>query len=139
MTLQRLHVGIAVILQRMQMNGAGSESAVGKAGKPCFAAFGERSQTRAAFAQRPLEQGIVAAGNDRQWLARGQVFWPMKIARQPVIKLIPGKQPFACHLGAGNGAFSNQLIDLAFFEPEIIGSFRRRQESHGLCAVMFCL
>ncbi len=52
------------VVQRVQMNRGGNRLAGGETGKTRLAAERQRRQARAAFAQGPLEEWIMAATDD---------------------------------------------------------------------------
>ena len=46
-----------------------------------------------------------------------------------------GKQPSAGDLGARNRALGDQFINLALLEAEILGGFRRGEQTHCMFAI----
>ena len=67
-------------------------------------AFVEGGETRARFAQAPFQQRILAAADDRRRFRHRHAGRPRHPGEHPEIKFMPGKQPFAGHFAAGNGA-----------------------------------
>ena len=126
------NIGIGFrVFQGMQVHGGGNRLAGGEAVEAGFAADRERGEPGAAFAQRPFQQRVVAAADDRRRLRTRHAGRPRNAGGEPAIELGLGKQPAAGDLGAGHRALGHHFIDLAFLEAEIAGGFGGREKLHG--------
>ena len=125
-------VGIGFrVFQGMQVQAGGDGLAGDEAVESGFAADRERGQPRAALAQRPFQQRVVAAADDRRRLRSGHAFGPRNAGGQPMVEIGLREQPAAGDLGAGHSALGHHFVDLAFLEAEIAGGFGGREELHG--------
>ena len=110
-----------------------------KRSKPGLAADRQRGKTGAALAQRPFQQRIVAAADDRRRLGTRQPGRPRNAGGQPVIELGLGEQPAAGDLGARHAALGHHLIDLALLEAEIGGGFGGGEKLHDADLHCICI
>ena len=114
---------IVVAIEPMQVDRGRDHLAAREPLQSGLAAFRQAREPRAAFAQRPFQQRIVAAADDRRRRRMGKRGRPGIPGGEPAIERRLRKQPFAGHLRAGHGGVGDQLIELALRQPEIGGGF----------------
>ena len=105
---------VVVALEPVQMDGGRHHFAAHQAAQAGFAALGQISETRAAFAQRPFEQRIVAAADDRR--------------RRGLRELLPGDQP------GHDPAVERLLSETASGRSPCCRGPRRPPPAHKACA-----
>jgi hypothetical protein len=120
--------GFVIAIEAVQMDRGDHHLAAGQPPQAFLAAFGEAGETGIAFAQRPFQQRIVTAADDRRRRHLRQACRCDQAGGNPAVEGCAGKQPAPRHLAAGHRALRHQLVKLALREPEIVGCFVRREQ-----------
>src|ERR1700682_1698041 len=102
-------------------------------------ALGERRKAGPGFAQRPFQQIVLAAADDRRRGRTDHAGWARQPRKHPEVQPVARKQPLARHLAAGDGARCHEFIELALPEPDIGGGLARRHEFHPAFVCIFML
>src|SRR5215470_6511911 len=68
---ERFDIRVDLLVYRMQMDCRCDKLALDEAAQSCLAALGQRGEARPAFAQRPLQQQIVAPADNRHRICSG--------------------------------------------------------------------
>ena len=113
----------------VDVHAGGDRLAGGKPGQPVQAAVEERRELAAGFAQRPLEQRIVAAGDHRR--APMQPFGAAGVFRllpHPGLDHLAREQQLAGDPAHRDRLLGDQLVHLALLDPEQRGHFLGGQE-----------
>ena len=103
----------------VDVEAGGERLARGEPGETVEAAVEERGELAAGFAQRPFEQGVVAARQHRR--ARVQRLRPagvIRLAPDPGLDQRAREQELAGDPADRDGVLGDQLVDLALLDPE---------------------
>src|SRR5690625_1521513 len=84
----------------------------------------ENGEARPAFPQRPLEQRITAAGDDRRRLTQ-MLALEIHLLFYPEVDQQSRKEQFPADARAWNALAAHQFIDGALPQPQILGHFTR--------------
>lgn len=116
------------VIEIMKVNGCGDDLAFEKTPVSRFAALGQDRQPRAAFAQRPLQERVMAPADNRRRLCGNYAVGPRHAREQPTVEIGAREQPLAGHLGTRDLAIGDKLIEFPLFEAEIGCRFSRRKQ-----------
>ena len=113
--------GFVIAIEPVQMDGRDHHLASGQPPQAFLAAFGQAGEAGIAFAQRPFQQRIVTAADDRRRRHLRQAGGRDQSGGNPAVEGGARKQPASGHLAARDGAVCHQLVKLAFRKPQIVG------------------
>ena len=106
-----------IAIETMQMDGRNHHLAPRQPPQAFLDSFGQAREAAIAFAQRPFQQRIVTAADDRRRGHLRQAGGRDQAGGHPAVERGARKQPAPRHLAAGHRAVRHQLIKLAFGEP----------------------
>ena len=110
------------------MDCGGHDLALQEATITGLAALRQDRETGAALDQRPLQQRIMAATDDRRRIGRDHAERPGHAREQPAVQIAARKQPLAGDLRARDRSFCHQFVELALLDAQVVGGLGRRQE-----------
>jgi hypothetical protein len=109
----------------------GDRLPVGEALDPVEAAVEVGGQPGARLAQCPVEEGVMAAGEDLGALPGGRLVAARGVMDEPGLDGLPGEEQLASDPQAGDLVGRGELVDLAFLDAQQVGEFARGQEFIG--------
>ena len=115
--------GFVIAIEAVQMDRGNHHLAADQPPQAFLAAFGQAGEAGMAFAQRPFQERIMTAADDRRRRHLRQRGGRDQAGGYPAVEGCAGKQPAPGHLAAGYGALRHQLVELALREPQILGRF----------------
>ena len=112
-------VRLVITLQSVQVDGRDHHLAARQPPQSFFASFRQAREAAAALAQRPFQQRIMAAADDRRRSDIGERRRRDQAGRHPAVEGSARKQPTARHLGARHRALRHELIELALGQAQV--------------------
>ena len=114
-------IGLLVIaVETVQMDCRDHHFATHQPPQSFLASFREAREAAAAFAQRPFQQRILTAADDRRRSRMRKNGRRNQARRHPAVERGARKQPAPGHLGAGHRAVRDELIELALGQSQIV-------------------